>query len=163
MKTLADAFEHTLQDIYWAENALSKALPKVSKSVNNAELKAAIDDHLKETKGHIKTLEAVFKSIGKKAEGEKCDAMDGLLKEADGLIEEASGHALDVALIGAAQAVEHYEIARYGTLREWAKELGHDEAHTLLTSILDEEKAANSKLTSLAVTAVNDAKKSSKK
>ncbi|RJE84020.1 YciE/YciF ferroxidase family protein [Paracoccus onubensis] len=163
MKTLADAFEHTLQDIYWAENALSKALPMVSKSVNNAELKAAIDDHLKETKGHIKTLEAVFKSIGKKAEGEKCDAMDGLLKEADGLIEEASGHALDVALIGAAQAVEHYEIARYGTLREWAKELGHDEAHTLLTSILDEEKAANSKLTSLAVTAVNDAKKSSKK
>lgn len=163
MKTLADAFEHTLQDIYWAENALSKALPKVSKSVNNAELKAAIDDHLKETKGHIKTLEAVFKSIGKKAEGEKCDAMDGLLKEADGLIEDASGHALDVALIGAAQAVEHYEIARYGTLREWAKELGHDEAHTLLTSILDEEKAANSKLTSLAVTAVNDAKKSSKK
>lgn len=163
MKTLADAFEHTLQDIYWAETALSKALPKVSKSVNNAELKSAIDDHLKETKGHIKTLDAVFKSIGKEAKGEKCDAMDGLLKEADGIIEEASGHALDVALIGAAQAVEHYEIARYGTLREWAKELGHDEAHTLLTSILDEEKAANSKLTSLAVTVVNDTKKSSKK
>ncbi|GLK63948.1 DUF892 family protein [Paracoccus kondratievae] len=163
MKTLQDAFEHTLQDIYWAENALSKALPKVAKSANNAELKVAIEDHLTETKGHIKTLEAVFKSIGKKAEGEKCDAMDGLLKEADGLIEEASGHALDVALIGAAQAVEHYEIARYGTLREWAKVLGHEEAHTLLTSILDEEKAANSKLTALAVMAVNEGGKASKK
>jgi ferritin-like metal-binding protein YciE len=158
MKTLADAFEHTLQDIYWAENALVKALPKVSKSANNPELKAAVDEHLKETKGHVKTLEAVFKSIGKEANGEKCDAMDGLIKEADGLMEEASGHALDVGLIGAAQAVEHYEIARYGTLREWAKELGHDEAHTLLSSILDEEKAANNKLTALAVTAVNSAK-----
>lgn len=163
MKTLNDAFEHTLEDIYWAENALSKALPKVSKAVSSAELKKAMDDHLKETKGHIKTLEAVFKSIGKEAKGEKCDAMDGLLKEADGLIEEASGHALDVGLIGAAQAVEHYEIARYGTLREWAKVLGNEEAHTLLTSILDEEKAANNKLTALAVTAINASGKASKK
>ncbi|WP_062560967.1 YciE/YciF ferroxidase family protein [Paracoccus aminovorans] len=163
MKTLAEAFEHTLQDVYWAENALTKALPKVSKSVNNAELKTAIDEHLKETKGHVKTLEAVFKSLGQEAKGEKCDAMDGLLKEADGIIEEASGHALDVALIGAAQAVEHYEIARYGTLREWAKVLGHEEAHTLLSTILDEEKAANSKLTALAVTSVNEAGKAKKK
>jgi len=163
MKTLAEAFEHTLQDVYWAENALTKALPKVSKSVNNAELKTAIDEHLKETKGHVKTLEAVFKSLGQEAKGEKCDAMDGLLKEADGVIEEASGHALDVALIGAAQAVEHYEIARYGTLREWAKVLGHEEAHTLLSTILDEEKAANSKLTALAVTVVNEAGKDKKK
>lgn len=163
MKTLSDAFDHTLQDIYWAENALSKALPKVSKAVNNAELKTLIDSHLKETKGHIKTLEAVFKSLGQEAKGEKCDAMDGLLKEADGLMDEATGTALDVALIGAAQAVEHYEIARYGTLREWAKVLGHDEAHELLSSILDEEKAANSKLTSLAVTAVNAAGRAGKK
>lgn len=163
MKTLQDAFEHTLQDIYWAENALTKALPKVSKAVSNAELRTAIEEHLKETKGHVTTLEAVFKSIGKEAKGEKCDAMEGLLKEADGLMEEASGHALDVTLIGAAQAVEHYEIARYGTLREWAKELGHEEAHSLLSSILDEEKAANSKLTALAVTAVNVAGQSSKK
>lgn len=163
MKTLADAFDHTLKDIYWAENALVKALPKVSRSVNNAELKVAIDEHLTETKGHVKTLEAVFKSLGKEASGEKCDAMEGLLKEADGIIAEASGHALDVALIGAAQAVEHYEISRYGTLREWAKELGHDEAHTLLSSILDEEKAANNKLTALAVMAVNGAKAGAKK
>ncbi|MCL4065836.1 ferritin-like domain-containing protein [Pseudomonas sp. GX19020] len=162
MKTLEDAFLHTLQDIYWAENALLKALPKVSKSVNNAELKVAFDDHLSETKGHVATLDKVFKSIGQKAAGEKCDAMAGLLKEADGLIEEAEGHALDVALIGAAQAVEHYEIARYGTLREWAKVLGHEEAHGLLGSILDEEKAANAKLTALAVMAVNEAGKKRK-
>lgn len=163
MKTVKDAFEHTLQDMYWAENALTKALPKVSKAVNNAELKSAVDEHLKETKGHIKTLEAVFKSIGQEAKGEKCDAMEGLIKEADGLIEEASGHALDVGLIGAAQAVEHYEIARYGTLREWAKVLGHEEAHTLLTSILDEEKAANAKLTALAVMSINEAGKAARK
>lgn len=155
MKTLQDAFDHTLRDVYWAENALSKALPKVSKAVKNAELKAAIEEHTKETQGHIKTLEAVFKSLGQKAEGEKCDAMDGLLKEADGIMEEASGTALDVSVIGAAQAVEHYEIARYGTLREWAKVLGHTEAHDLLSSILDEEKAANSKLTALAVNVIN--------
>lgn len=156
MKTLQDAFEHTLKDIYWAENALLKALPKVSKSVNNGELKLAVDAHLKETKGHVATLEKVFASLGQKASGEKCDAMAGLIKEADGLIEEAEGHALDIGLIGAAQAIEHYEIARYGTLREWAKVLGHSEAHKLLTSILDEEKAANAKLTALAVMAVNE-------
>lgn len=155
MKTLAEVFEHTLQDVYWAENALSKALPKVSKAVGNADLKAAIDSHLKETKGHIKTLDQVFESIGKKANGVKCDAMEGLLKEADGLLEEAEGQALDVAVIGAAQAIEHYEIARYGTLREWAKELGHTQAHEMLSAILDEEKAANSKLTSLAVASIN--------
>lgn len=155
MKTLAEAFEHTLHDIYWAENALTKALPKVAKAVSSEELRTALQDHLKETKGHVKTLDEIFKSLGKTPQGVKCDAMEGLIKEADGLIEEAEGHALDVALIGAAQAIEHYEIARYGTLREWAKELGHAEAHTLLASILDEEKAANSKLTNLAVEVIN--------
>jgi ferritin-like metal-binding protein YciE len=157
MKTLSEVFEHTLQDVYWAENALTKALPKVSKAVGNPDLKTALDAHLKETKGHITTLDQVFESIGKKSAGVKCDAMDGLLKEADGLLEEAEGKALDAAVIGAAQAIEHYEIARYGTLREWAKQLGHDKAHSLLGSILDEEKAANSKLTSLAVESVNAA------
>ena len=157
MKTLSEVFEHTLQDVYWAENALTKALPKVSKAVGNPDLKAALDAHLKESKGHIKTLDQVFESIGKKAAGVKCDAMDGLLKEANGLLEEAEGQALDAAVIGAAQAIEHYEIARYGTSREWAKQLGHDKAHSLLGGILDEEKAANSKLTSLAVESVNAA------
>ena len=157
MKTLADIFEHTLKDIYYAENAITKALPKVAKAVTDKNLKKAVEDHLAETKGQIETLKKVFASIGKKAEGEKCDAIEGLLKEADGLIEEASGTALDAGLLAACQAVEHYEIARYGSLREWAKTLGHDEAHKLLGEILDEEKAANSKLTNLAVLEVNKA------
>ncbi|WP_306259332.1 ferritin-like domain-containing protein [Pararhizobium sp. IMCC21322] len=155
MKTLSDAFEHTLQDIYYAENALTKALPKVHKAANGKELKAAIADHLEETKNQVKTLDKVFKSLGKKPSGVKCDAIEGLIKETEGIIEEASGVAKNVALIAACQAVEHYEIARYGTLREWAKVLGHSEAHDLLTSILDQEKAANSKLTNLAVSSIN--------
>lgn len=155
MKTLADVFEHTLQDIYYAENTITKALPKVAKAATDAKLKKAAEDHLEETKGQIATLKKVFTSIGKKAEGEKCDAIEGLLKEADGIMKEASGTALDAGLLAACQAVEHYEIARYGSLREWAKVLGHDEAHKLLSEILDQEKATNNKLTNLAVTSVN--------
>ena len=155
MKTLADLFEHTLKDVYYAENALTKALPKVSKAAKSADLKKAVDDHLAETKDQIAKLKRVFASIGVTAEGEKCDAIEGLIKESEGLMEEASGTALDAGLLAAAQAVEHYEIARYGSLREWAKLLGHDEAHTLLSEILDQEKAANNKLTNLAVTALN--------
>lgn len=159
MKTLAEAFHHTLQDIYYAENALTKALPKVASAAANAEFKALVLSHLAETKQQITLLDKVFASIGEKAEGVKCEAMDGLIKETDGIIKEATGLALDASLIAAAQAVEHYEIARYGTLREWAKVLGHTEAHDLLSQILDMEKAANSKLTGLAVTSVNLAKK----
>lgn len=155
MKTLSDIFVHTLQDIYYAETAITKALPKVAKAVKDTKFKSAIDDHLAETKSQIETLKKVFKSIGAKAEGEKCDAIEGLLKEADGLIKVASGTALDAGLLAACQAVEHYEIARYGSLREWAKQLGHDEAHTLLSEILDQEKATNNKLTNLAVTSIN--------
>lgn len=155
MKSLAELFEHTLQDVYYAENAITKALPKVAKSAKNAELKKAAEEHLAETKDQIKKLDAVFKSLGKSAKGEKCDAIEGLIKEADGLMDEASGTALDAGLLAACQAVEHYEIARYGSLREWAKLLGHDEAHNLLSEILDQEKAANSKLTNLAVSSVN--------
>lgn len=155
MKSLADLFEHTLKDIYFAETALTKALPKVSKAAKSAELKKAVEDHLAETKDQIAKLKKVFDSLGKKAEGEKCDAIEGLIKETDGLMEEATGTALDAGLLAACQAVEHYEIARYGSLREWAKVLGHEEAHTLLSEILDQEKAANNKLTNLAVTALN--------
>jgi ferritin-like metal-binding protein YciE len=157
MKSLADIFEHTLQDVYYAENAIIKALPKVAKAAKSPALKKAAEDHLAETTGQIKTLEQVFKSIGKKASGEKCDAIEGLIKEADGLMEEAEGTALDAGLLAACQAVEHYEIARYGSLREWAKDLGHDEAHKLLSEILDQEKATNNKLTNLAVTSINKA------
>ena len=160
MKTLADAFEHTLQDVYYAENAIAKALPKVIDAVSNGDLKTALKDHLGETKGQIKTLESVFKSIGKKASGEKCDAIEGLIKETEGVIEEAEGAvAKHAAIVGCCQAVEHYEIARYGTLREWAKALGETEAHDLLSSILDEEKAANHKLTHIAVTSLNKTSK----
>ena len=155
MKSLAELFEHTLKDIYYSENALAKALPKVSKAVKNPELKKAVDYHLEETKGQIETLKKVFKTLSIKPEGTKCDAVVGLLKEADGLIAESEGVALDAGALAACQAVEHYEIARYGSLREWAKVLGNEEAHVLLSEILDEEKAANSKLTNLAVTSVN--------
>jgi ferritin-like metal-binding protein YciE len=159
MKTLADAFLHTLQDIYYAEQALTKALPKVAAAAKNAEFKELVNAHLAETKVQITLLNDVFKLIGENAAGVKCDAMDGLIKETDGIIKEATGVALDASLIAAAQAVEHYEISRYGTLREWAKELGHTKAHDLLGQILDMEKAANSKLTALAVGSVNVARK----
>ena len=162
MKTLADIFEHTLQDIYYAENAISKALPKVAEKATDAKLKKAAEEHLAETKDQIKKLDQVFKSIGKKASGEKCDAIEGLIKEAEGLMEEASGTALNAGLLAACQAVEHYEISRYGSLREWAKDLGHDEAHKLLSEILDQEKATNNKLTNLAVTSINTTTASAK-
>lgn len=155
MKTLADIFEHTLEDIFYAETAVAKALPKVAKAATDANLKKAVEDHLAETKDQIRKLEQVFKSIGKKASGEKCDAIEGLIKEADGLMKDAEGTALNAGLLAACQAVEHYEISRYGSLREWAKDLGHDEAHKLLSEILDQEKATNNKLTNLAVTAIN--------
>src|SRR5690606_33054038 len=145
----------TLEDIFYAENAIAKALPKVAKAATDASLKKAAEDHLAETKDQIRKLEQVFKSIGKKASGEKCDAIEGLIKEADGLMKDAEGTALNAGLLAACQAVEHYEISRYGSLREWAKDLGHDEAHKLLSEILDQEKATNNKLTNLAVTAIN--------
>lgn len=158
MKTLAEAFAHTLKDIYFAETALTKALPKMAQVAGNADLKAAFTHHLAETKEQIALLDKVFASIKEKAAGEKCDAIEGLIKEGDGVMKKATGAALDAALIGVAQAVEHYEIARYGTLREWAKQLGHTQAHDLLSQILDMEKAANAKLTGLAVQAVNTGK-----
>ena len=155
MKTLADIFLHTLKDVYYAENAIVKALPNVAKAAQDAKLKEAAEKHLEETKGQIETLKKVFKSIGKSAEGEKCDAIEGLIKETDGLIKEASGTALNAGLLAACQAVEHYEISRYGSLREWPKQLGHEEAHTLLSEILDQEKATNNKLTNLAISSIN--------
>ncbi|WP_018183619.1 ferritin-like domain-containing protein [Kaistia granuli] len=157
MKTLAEIFEHTLKDVYFAENAIVKALPKVAKAAGDKNLKKAAEDHLAETKGQIETLKQVFAEIGVKPSGEKCDAIEGLLKEADGVIEETEGTARDAGLLAACQAVEHYEIARYGSLREWAKTLGHDQSHKLLGEILDQEKATNSKLTNLAVLEINRA------
>ena len=158
MKTLAEAFHHTVQDMYYAEKALTKALPVVAAAATTAEFKALVTAHLAETRQQIILLDKVFASIKEKPVGVKCDAIDGLIKETEGIIKEAEGAALEASLIAVAQAVEHYEIARYGTLREWAKVLGHTEAHDLLSEILDMEKAANSKLTSLAVSSVNKMK-----
>ena len=156
MKTLADAFEHTLKDVYYAENAISKALPKVIKVVTQADFKEALTGHLAETKEQIKILGKVFKTIGVEPSGEKCDAIEGLLKETDSIIEEAKGDvAKHAALAGVCQAIEHYEIARYGTLREWAKSLKNEEAHTFLSEILDMEKAANSKINAIAIGSLN--------
>jgi len=158
MKTLKDAFEHTLQDVYYAENAIAKALPTVIDAASNPGLKQALQEHLAETKSQIMTLKKVFKSVGADVKGEKCDAIEGLIKECEGVIDEAKGSiARNAAIIGCCQAIEHYEIARYGTLREWAKAVGHDEAHELLGAILDQEKAANHKLTNLAVSSINKA------
>lgn len=146
MKTMQDAFEHTLADIYYAEGALVKALPKMIKAAGHADLKAAFEGHLEETKQQVEVLKDVFASLGRKAKGEKCDAIEGLIKEAEGLMDEASGEALDLTLCAAAQAVEHYEIARYTSLISWAGMLGHMEAASLLQGILDQETAADEKL-----------------
>lgn len=156
MKSLADVFEHTLQDVYYAENAIVKALPKVIAAVANDDLKAALQHHLKETKDQIKVLDEVFKSIGKTAKGEKCDAIEGLIKECEGVIEASKGPvAKHAAIIGCCQAIEHYEIARYGTLCSWAKELDLDGAEALLRETLEEEKAADEHLSALAENPVN--------
>ena len=156
MQTLSDAFEHTLKDMYYAENAITKALPSVIKAVSQADFKEALTKHLAETKQQIKLLDKVFATIDTKPAGVKCDAIDGLLKETDSVMEEATGAvAKNAALAGACQAVEHYEISRYGTLREWAKVLKNDEAHMLLSEILDMEKAANSKINAIAIDSLN--------
>jgi ferritin-like metal-binding protein YciE len=157
MKTLADLFEHTLQDVYYAEHALTKALKTMQGAAGSAELKAAFAEHLKETKDQIKILDQVFEMTGLEAKGEKCDAIDGIIKEGEGVIEESEGVARDAGLVAAAQAAEHYEIARYGTLKEWAVALGHDDAAAHLDRILMQEKACNNKLTALAVDSINKA------
>ena len=153
---LKDFFEDGLKDIYWAEKALTKALPKMAKNATSPELVKAINNHLKETEEQITRLESVFKSIGKKATAQKCDAMDGLIKEGESILEETeSGMVRDAGIIAACQKVEHYEIATYGTLRQYAETLGLDEAEKLLAQTLAEEKEADVKLTVIAVKAVN--------
>lgn len=155
-KDLQELFEDGLKDIYWAEKALSKALPKMEKNASSENLKEALKSHLNETNEHISRLEEVFKSIGKKAEAEKCDAMEGLLEEGDGIIEQTEeGMVRDAGIISAAQKVEHYEIATYGTLAAFAKVLKHKDALDLLLKTLEEEKACDEKLTSIADTNLN--------
>jgi ferritin-like metal-binding protein YciE len=153
---LMKLFEDQLKDIYWAEKALTKAIPKMIKNATSEELSEALDNHLAETEEQVARVEKVFESIGKKATAKKCDAMEGLIKEAEGIMEECDEGAMcDAGIISAAQKVEHYEIASYGTLRQFAETLGLEEAVGLLEETLNEEKAADEKLTEVAVSAVN--------
>ncbi|MCH5715835.1 YciE/YciF ferroxidase family protein [Niabella hibiscisoli] len=138
---MRELFEHGLKDIYWAEKALTKALPKMQKNATSPDLQNAIATHLEETRGHVTIVEAVFESIGKKAKAEKCDAMQGLIEEGDSILKETSpGPVRDAGIIAAAQKVEHYEIATYGTLATYAKTLGEKTALDHLLKILAQEK-----------------------
>ena len=151
MDTLAELFEETLKDVYFAENAILKALPKMSKKATSKDLQQAFTDHLDETKGQVKRLDQIFKLLGKKAQGKECHALKGLVQETEELIEEANaGSVLDAGLIACAQAVEHYEMARYGALSAWADQLELEDAGELLEQTLDEEKAADEKLSGIA-------------
>lgn len=151
MKTLKDLFHDELKDMYDAEQRIARALPKMTKAATCMKLQAALQNHLKETQGQITNLEQVFKSIGEKAQGKKCEATVGLLEEGDEIATEFKGSpAINAALIAAAQKVEHYEIASYGCLVEWAGLLGNQEAKDLLKKILDQEKTADDALTEIA-------------
>lgn len=151
---LQDLFLDELKDIYWAEQHLVKALPKMSKGATSEDLKQTIDEHLEQTKGHVERLEQVFESIGEKAKAVKCEAMDGLLKEANELLTETDKgtEVRDVAIISACQKVEHYEIASYGTLKALATTLGYKAAVKLLNQTLEEEKTADDLLTKVGET-----------
>jgi ferritin-like metal-binding protein YciE len=156
IETMDDLLLHGLKDVYYAENQIVKALPKLIEKATNRELSKGLQDHLEETKNQIGRLDQVFKKLGQNPKGVKCPAIDGLISEADEVAGEvADKDVLDAAIVGSAQAVEHYEISRYGTLREWAKALGKSEAHELLSEILDQEKAANAKLTAIAINEIN--------
>ncbi|SHJ96673.1 YciE/YciF ferroxidase family protein [Epilithonimonas mollis] len=150
-KDLNDLFEDSLKDIYWAEKALVKALPKMMKNATNEKLKTAIDKHLAETENHVTRLEECFKALGKKAQAKKCDAMQGLLDEGNSIIEETEpGTVRDAGIIAAAQKVEHYEIATYGTLAAYAKILQESDVLKILLKTLEEEKKCDELLSSLA-------------
>ncbi|MGC1779633.1 MAG: ferritin-like domain-containing protein [Xanthobacteraceae bacterium] len=156
IKTMDDLFVHTLRDIYYAEKQIVKALPDMIEKASDPQLKQGFQSHLRETENHVKRLEQVFDLTGKKAQGVDCPAIDGILKEANEVAGEVDKKTvMDAALIAAAQAVEHYEMTRYGTLIAWAKQLGHNNVVTLLNQTLDEEKATDKKLTSMAESQVN--------
>ncbi|MGH6769479.1 MAG: ferritin-like domain-containing protein [Xanthobacteraceae bacterium] len=155
-KTLDDLFHETLKDIYFAEKALVKALPRMAKAADSDELREAFETHLKETEDQVERLEQVFKLIDKPARAKTCDAIKGLTDEAKEVMKDFKDtNALDAGLLSAAQAVEHYEISRYGTLKAWAEELGLDKAVRLLDATLQEEKNADRTLTEIAESGVN--------
>jgi ferritin-like metal-binding protein YciE len=156
IKTLDDLFVHTLQDIYYAEQQITKALPKMISKVTNPELKQGLQSHLEQTRGHVTRLERVFQMHGLEAKAVTCPAIDGILDEAKDIMGDAQdSEVLDAAAAAVAQAVEHYEIARYGTLIAWARELGRDDCASVLEQTLPEEKAADAKLTQVAEARLN--------
>ncbi len=156
LNTLADLLHHELKDLYSAENQLVKALPKMAKAATNAELKAGFEEHCEQTKGHVERLDQIAEKLGLKLGGHKCKAMEGLVEEGAELIsEDAEESVKDAGLIGAAQRVEHYEMAGYGTARALATHLGHNDVADILGETLEEEKETDAKLTELAETAVN--------
>jgi len=155
-KTLEDLFHETLKDIYYAERKILKALPKMARGAQNEKLKAAFQQHKEETEGQVERLQQVFEIIGKRPRGKTCPAIDGIVEEGEEIMEEFKGSpALDAGLLAAAQAVEHYEISRYGTLRAWAQQLGYKDAVKLLDETLAEESKTDELLTELAEQAVN--------
>ena len=154
--TLHDAFIDELRDAYDAEHQLIKALPKLAKAASSPDLRKAFESHLKETRGQIGRLERVFASLGEKARAKHCDGIAGIIEEGKSVMEEDfDDTAMDACLIGAGQRAEHYEMAAYGTLVAWARAMGHAEAAKLLQTTLDEEKAADEKLSSLAEGGIN--------
>ena len=156
IKTMNDLFMHGLQDLYYAENQIVKSLPDMIEKATNPQLRAGFEKHLKETQGHVARLEQVFRLLDADAKGDKCPAIDGILKEGSELMGEiADEDVMNVGLIAAAQAVEHYEITRYGALIAWASELGRGDCVPLFKANLAEEKATDQKLTALAERRVN--------
>jgi ferritin-like metal-binding protein YciE len=152
IQTMEDLLLHGLRDIYYAEQQITKALPKMIEQATNRDLSQGLKAHLEETQKQIERLDQVFKKLGETSSGIDCPAIDGLIKEADETAGEiADKTVLDAAIVANAQAVEHYEIARYGTLIAWAEELGHDDIVRFLTTNLNEEKAANTKLNTVAL------------
>ena len=152
IKTMDDLLLHGLQDIFYAENQILKALQKLIDKATNRDLSKGLRDHLEETKKQVARLEQVFQKLGEEPKGTKCPAMDGLVEEGDEVAGDvADKEVLDAAIIGSAQAVEHYEMARYGTLIAWAQAIGHDDIVRLLNTNLNEEKAADRKLSSIAL------------
>lgn len=156
--TLEGLFHETLKDIYYAERKLLKALPKMARNAQSPELKSAFEKHLGETEGHVQRLQRVFELFGKRAQGKTCPAIDGIVEEGEEIIDMFKNKpALDAGLVAAGQAAEHYEIARYGTLKAWAKALGADEIADLLDQTMQEEIATDETLTKIAEGSVNEA------
>lgn len=156
IKTLDDLFVHTLQDVYYAEQKIAKTLPKMIEKVTDPQLKQGFQTHLAETRNQIKRLEQVFEMHGESPKAVTCPAIDGILEEADGIMGDAKDpEVLDAAALASAQAVEHYEIARYGTLIAWARQLGRDDCASVLQQTLDQEKTTDRKLTQIAEARVN--------